>query len=313
MASSRRILGLFVVVIVALGIAIQAIRPSLGKPAGPQAEIAAPPEVRDVLERRCYACHSDSPRLAWFDHLAPAYWLVAHDVRAAREHLNFSELGNKPAAVQRAELFEAVNQVQLGAMPLPSYLAAHPGSGVTAEELKVLRDYLEPFAPAKAATPVDAVAAAPAAAGAGKPASISLNGVPYFPDYKDWKVLSTTDRGDNKTLRIITGNDVAIRAVEERKTDPWPDNSVFAKITMQSVDDGSGHVTAGKFVQVEFMVKDHAKYAEAKGWGYARYKGNELKPYGADAHFDQECVGCHTPVRDNDYVYTLPIARGGGR
>jgi len=175
-----------------------------------------------------------------------------------------------------------------------------------------LRDYLEPFAPAKAATPVD-VAAAPMTAGVGKPASISLNGVPYFPDYKDWKVLSTTDRGDNKTLRIITGNDVAIRAVEERKTDPWPDNSVFAKITMQSVDDGSGHVTAGKFVQVEFMVKDHAKYAEAKGWGYARYKGNELKPYGADAHFDQECVGCHTPVRDNDYVYTLPIARGGGR
>ena len=307
MATSRRIFGLLATVVVAAGIAVQAIRPSLGKPAAPQVQIAAPPEVRDVLERRCYACHSDSPRLAWFDQVAPAYWLVAHDVRAAREHLNFSELGNKPAAVQRAELFEAVNQVQLGAMPLPSYLAVHPGSGVTAEELKVLRDYLAPFAPAKAAMPVDA---APTAAGTGKPASISLNGVPYFPDYKDWKVLSTTDRGDNKTLRIITGNAVAIRAVEERKTNPWPDNSVFAKITMQAVDDGAGHVTAGKFVQVEFMVKNPARYAEAKGWGYARYKGDELKPYGADAHFDQECVGCHTPVRDNDYVYTQPIGRG---
>lgn len=309
-----KILATLVVVgVVAFGLA-QAVRPALVPSVEPKAEIAAPPEVRAILERRCEQCHSDEPRLSWFDQVAPAYWLVVHDVRTARSRLNFSELGAKPPAVQRAELFEAVNMIQLGAMPLPRYRAAHPGSGVTAEELATLKAYLNPFAPdGLAAMNVAPPLVAPAANDGVRKgaASVSLNGVPYFPDYRDWKVLSTTDRGDNKTMRIITGNDVAIHAVEQRKTDPWPDQSVFAKITMVGVDDGQGHVSAGRFVQVEFMVKDAQKYATTQGWGYARYKGDDLKPYGADKHFDRECTGCHEPMRDNDYVYTVPIARPG--
>ncbi|QMV18972.1 cytochrome P460 [Granulicella sp. 5B5] len=298
-------------VVFVLGVAMQAVRPSLGKPAGSQAEIAAPPEVRAILQRRCYACHSDAPQLAWFDQVEPAYWMVAKDVREARAHLNFSELGTKPVAAQRAELFEAVNMIQLGAMPLPQYLAVHREAGVTPEELAVLKTWLAPFAPvaASAAAPVSV----PSFGERKGAASLSLNGVPYFPDYRDWKVISTTDRGDNHTMRIITGNDVAIRAAEQRKISPWPDGSVFAKITMASSDDGQGHVSAGKFVQVEFMVKDAQKYAATQGWGYARYKGDALKPYGADAHFDRECTGCHAPMRDNDFVYSMPIAREVGR
>jgi len=294
--------------------AMQTVRPAPVNSVGPKAELAAPVEVREILERRCEQCHSDEPRLSWFDQVAPAYWLVAHDVREARSRLNFSELGTKPVAVQRAELFEAVNMIQLGAMPLPRYRAAHPGSEVTEEELATLKAYLNPFAPdgLAAMNAAPPPVAPPPSDGVHKgAASVSLNGVPYFPDYRDWRVLSTTDRGDNKTMRIITGNDVAIHAVEQRKTDPWPDQSVFAKITMAAMDDGQGHVSAGKFVQVEFMVKDAQKYASTQGWGYARYKGDELKPYGADKHFDHECTGCHEPMRDNDYVYTLPIARAG--
>jgi hypothetical protein len=33
----------------------------------------------------------------------------------------------------------------------------------------------------------------------------------------------------------------------------------------------------------------------------------DLKPYGSDARFVNECTGCHLPVRGDDYVYTLPI------
>jgi len=312
MAVERKTLGLLLAPMAAVVLLAQAIRPSLTPDKGtkPQADIAAPKEVQEILERRCYQCHSNEPRLAWFDQIAPAYWLVAHDVRNAREHLNFSELGTKPAGAQRAELYEAVAQVQLGAMPLPRYRAAHPGSGVTAEELAVLKGYLAPFAP-KPATPVETASAAPANAGAVSPAGPSLNGVPYFPDYKNWGLIETTDRGDNNTVRMITGNDIAVRAAAERKISPWPDGAVFAKISAQAVDDGQGHVHAGKFIQVEFMVKDHAKYAKTEGWGFARFRGADLKPYGQDAHFDGECAGCHKPMRDNDYVYTMPITHEG--
>ena len=305
--AGQRTLGWMALVVVALGVAMQAIRPSLGKPAGPQVEVAVPPQVREILVRRCYACHSDEPRLAWWDHVVPVYWVVSSDVQRARAALNFSELGTKPAAVQQGLLYEAVNQVQLGAMPLRLYLLGHPGSGVTAEELAELKAYLAPFKPGSGPS---GMAADEAPKHLSAPASPSLNGVPFLPGYADWKVVSTTDRGDNHTLRIITGNDLAVGAIEKHQLPSWPEGAAFAKITFQSVDDGQGHIVPGKFVQVEFMEKHRVQYAGTGGWGYARFKGAELKPYGNGPHFDNECLGCHEPVRDNDYVYTLPLPRG---
>jgi hypothetical protein len=101
-------------------IALQAIRPGIAT-APATAELQAPPQIKHILEKDCYACHSNERRLAWFDQIVPGYWLVRHDILTAREHLNFSTIGAKPAAAQRATLFEAVNMIQLGAMPLPQF------------------------------------------------------------------------------------------------------------------------------------------------------------------------------------------------
>lgn len=281
----------------------QAIRPSIPHPPA-TAELDAPPQVKAIFERRCYACHSNENRLAWFDYVVPGYWLVAHDIKEARAHMNFSEFGNMPKPMQKATLYEAVNQIQLGAMPLASYRAVHKDAAVTPEELAVLKNWLAPFAPAKPAP------AAPAThAVAGGPVSPSLNGVPFFPDYKNWRTVSTTDRGDNGTLRVITGNDIAIHAIESHQTGPWPDGTVFAKIAWKIVDDGQGHLHAGPFIQVEFMEKDHVKWASTAGWGWARWRGVDLKPYGKNKMLANECVSCHRPVRGDDWVYTMPMDR----
>src|ERR1700743_2331074 len=85
-------------------IALQFLRPPIpNNPAA--AEVQEPPEVKQVLEKGCFSCHSDQAKLAWFDQIVPAYWLVRHDVLTAREHLDFSTLGAKPAAVQKARLY----------------------------------------------------------------------------------------------------------------------------------------------------------------------------------------------------------------
>jgi hypothetical protein len=100
---------------------LQVVRPNIpAKPA--TAEVDAPPQVRHILEKDCYSCHSDERRLAWFDQIVPGYWLVRHDVLTARERLNFSTLGSKSPAPQKAALYKAVNIIQLGAMPLPRFL-----------------------------------------------------------------------------------------------------------------------------------------------------------------------------------------------
>jgi hypothetical protein len=55
------------------------------------------------------------------------------------------------------------------------------------------------------------------------------------------------------------------------------------------------------------MLKDAELYKDTEGWDWGRWRGLDLKPYGKDARFVNECTGCHQPVRGNDYVYTLPI------
>jgi Cytochrome P460/Haem-binding domain len=234
--------------------------------------------------------------LAWFDRVVPAYWVVASDVKRARRPVNFSEIGAQPAAQQQATLYEAVNMIRFGAMPLPSYRRVHPGAAVTDGQLAALEAYLNP--PARSApVPEGDVPAAPVA-DASRQVSAAPNGIAFPSEYKNWKVVSTTDRFDNQTIRAVLGNDVAIKAVAENHMNPWPDGATFAKVAWRQT---------GAFFQVEFMIKDSRKYAATLGWGFARWRGVDLKPYGKDANFANECVGCHTPLRKSDFVYTLPI------
>jgi hypothetical protein len=299
---------------------LQLVRPSI--PVGPgTAELQVPPAVKSVLEKDCYSCHSNQRRLAWFDQIVPAYWLVRYDVLTARQRLNFSTLGSKPAAAQKATLFEAVNMIQLGAMPLPRFLSLHEDSKVTPEELATLKAYLAPWTPTTSETggPSESISSKTAAevspSGIGETsASASLasvqpefNGFPFDPEFENWKPLSTTDRGDNNTFRFVLGNDIAIKAAQAGNISPWPDGARFAKIAWQQELGPDGFMHPGRFVQVEFMLKNAQLYKDTEGWGWGRWRGLDLKPYGGDARFVNECTGCHKPVSGDDYVYTLPI------
>jgi len=293
--------------VVAFGL-LQLVRPSI--PAkSTTAVVDAPPQVRDILERSCYSCHSDERRLAWFDQVVPAYWLVRQDILTARERLNFSTLGAKPPATQKAVLYEAVNMIQMGAMPLPRFLTLHPEAKVTPEKLAILKAYLTPWTSAPKPR-TGAVAPNPAVA---QP-SVSLagvqpefNGVPFDPAFKNWKPISLTDRGDNNTFRFVLGNEIAVRAAQSGHISPWPNGSRFAKIAWQQDPRSDGLVYLGEFVQAELMLKDAGRYKNTDGWGWGRWRGADLKPYGEDARFVNECTGCHMPVRGNDDVYTLPM------
>lgn len=126
--------------------------------------------------------------------------------------------------------------------------------------------------------------------------------------YKNWQLISPSFRTDKNHLRVILGNEVAVRAAREGRVNPWPDGAILAKLAWSiKTDERWTTATVPKdFVQAEIMVKDAAKYSATGGWGFARWVGKDLKPYGKDASFVQECFGCHTPVKDQDYVFTHP-------
>jgi hypothetical protein len=144
----------------ALLVAIQFVRPDLTNPPV-VADLTAPPEVQRVLRHSCYNCHSNETQVPWFDRIVPAYWKVVEDVRQGREHLNFSSFGRLPPAQQKGLLYEAVNQIRLGAMPPSAYTLVHPGSVVAPGDLALLERYLHPQAEKQEVAPALPVPATP--------------------------------------------------------------------------------------------------------------------------------------------------------
>lgn len=138
--------------------------------------------------------------------------------------------------------------------------------------------------------------------------AVAPNGIVLPDGYKDWRVISAAHRTDNNTMRVVVGNDAAVEAARQGKTQPYPDGAILGKLVWKAEIHANWPTATvpGKFVHAEFMIKDSKKYAATGGWGFARWLGEEQKPYGKDAEFVQECFACHTPMKSNDYVFTHP-------
>jgi hypothetical protein len=306
---------------VALGLLVcfilmQFIRPSLDNPPVTE-DLQAPSEVKSILQRACYDCHSNETKLAWFDKPAPAYWLVTEHVKEGRTLLNFSHWDSLTADQRKAKLFESLNQMMFGEMPLSQYTTFHGNAQLSGDDIKVMRKYLASLSPPKLADSIAVRAADDQyvkwTKGNGSPSKVKpeLNGLAFMPDYRDWSPISCTERWDNGTMRVIMGNPVAVKAVNEGHTNPWPDGSAFAKVDWKQLLRPSGEIEPGEFVQVELMVKDKDRYSATDGWGWGRWKGEQLRPYGKDAAFVTECMHCHQPMKERDFVFTMPINWGG--
>ena len=104
-----------------------------------ETEIPAPPEVRQILERACYDCHSNESKWPWYGYVAPASWLVAYDIEEAREHMNFSTW-NRYDREEQLDLVEEVwEEVEEGEMPPFFYTPLHSHANLDANDRDLLR------------------------------------------------------------------------------------------------------------------------------------------------------------------------------
>jgi hypothetical protein len=107
-------------------------------------ELQAPAEVKAILERACYDCHSNETIWPWYSQIAPVSWLIHHDVEEGREHLNFSEWSAQSADEQKHKLDEIEElAVETSDMPLPYYLPLHSGARVSDADKQTLRAWLD--------------------------------------------------------------------------------------------------------------------------------------------------------------------------
>ena len=136
-------IGLAVVLIV-----IQFYRPERLNPAADPAgditaQVPVPPAVRSILERSCFDCHSNRTRWPWYSNVAPASWLVAHDVTEGRERLNFSEWGSYKQGKRVSRLDMMISEVDKGEMPLKNYLLLHGEAALTEADKDTLCAWAE--------------------------------------------------------------------------------------------------------------------------------------------------------------------------
>lgn len=146
--SWKRLLKGSALAICAAFVGIQFIRPPRndGDPEGPRSIVATHPvpgNVRAILQRSCYDCHSDRTSYPWYAEVQPVRWWLESHIREGKEHLNFSAFGSYGARRSIRALDEIVDTVLARSMPLKSYTWVHRDAVLTKAEIDAVADWAE--------------------------------------------------------------------------------------------------------------------------------------------------------------------------
>jgi hypothetical protein len=113
-------------------VAMQAVRyPRTNPPV--ERDLIAPADVKAALRGACYDCHSNETGWPWYTAVAPASWIIHHDVEEGRRRLNFSSWGayaDDPGTLAR-KLDEIARSVAAGDMAPFYYRMLHPDARLT--------------------------------------------------------------------------------------------------------------------------------------------------------------------------------------
>jgi hypothetical protein len=129
------------IVLAAVFLAMQVVRPDYTNPPVQQAHSLvpkAPSDVRAILDRSCRDCHSNETRWPFYSKIAPMSWLVAGHVHDGRDRFNYSEWTAIDVDDQDKFLGSMCTLSKRGRMPLPSYLLIHRDARMSPGDIATL-------------------------------------------------------------------------------------------------------------------------------------------------------------------------------
>ncbi len=100
-------------------------------------------DIKNMLKRACYDCHSNQTVYPWYAHITPVSWWIGHHIEEGREHLNFSKWGTFSKEKKNHKLHECEEEVEEGNMPLDSYTWTHGGADLSKAQKKKLAEWFE--------------------------------------------------------------------------------------------------------------------------------------------------------------------------
>lgn len=101
----------------------------------------APEEVKIVLRKACYDCHSNQSVYPWYSYVAPVSWLIAKDTREGREELNFSDWAELSKRKKIKFLNEIAEELEEKKMPLQIYTVIHKDAILSDEEILKITEW----------------------------------------------------------------------------------------------------------------------------------------------------------------------------
>jgi cytochrome c551/c552 len=142
----RKLLKWIAIVLVVLFVGMQLKRPAMTNPPVDQsqtieAHTQITPQAKDILDRSCSDCHSNKTVWPWYTNVAPISWWIAGHINEGRQNMNLSEWAKLDQNSQDRKLRQMCDEVQDGAMPLPSYLPMHPKARLSEQDKKTLCDW----------------------------------------------------------------------------------------------------------------------------------------------------------------------------
>jgi len=148
-------------------------------------------------------------------------------------------------------------------------------------------------------------------------------GFAEFKGYESWETINVSH--SSTLIAVIVGNPAMINAYKAGfpgNGKPFPDGVKMAKVhwVPRKNEGAPGQPTvSGTLHDVDFMVKDSKRFADSGGWGYGAFQYDNAtgaftpsteKDQPPQAH-DAKCgFGCHTIVKNRDYVFTDYANRG---
>lgn len=107
-----------------------------------QNEIQTSDEVKKILRKSCYDCHSDLTVWPWYSKIFPVNAYLYHHVDEGKAELNFSEWGNLTKKEKSHKGDSILETLEEGEMPPGDYILLHPSAKISKEELEVLKNWI---------------------------------------------------------------------------------------------------------------------------------------------------------------------------
>ncbi len=151
-------LVLLIVVVV-----IQFFRPAKNQSAGAQPhnienKYAVSADVKGILQKACYDCHSNHTNYPWYSHIQPTAWWLNDHIQKGKKELNFDEFTNKPIRYQYHKIEEVEELIREDEMPLKSFTLIHRDAILTPEEKNTIYTWVaNTRASIEAAYPMDSL------------------------------------------------------------------------------------------------------------------------------------------------------------